>query len=353
MPRIKSVTKIENSGLDTSTSEAIFEQIARFAGYGFNKSHAAAYAAISFQTAYLKTHHPEAFFAAAMNLHLDETRDIAVFASEMKARNVPLWQPSINQSRARFQPLKLKKRWQGRDYGIAYALAAIRGVGISAAESIEIERNRNGVFRDVADFTTRMAGSVNRIALVALAKAGAFDCFGLSRAAALGEVEGHRSRGDTQQLNMFEAMDAAPVIQIANQTIDETLDAEFDVLGHFMSAHPLDALAPRLIEENLYFSDFVLKTSTGNLRKAAMPAVVTNTDVRRTNSGDLMAVLTLCDPEGTYEALCFGETWGEIRNLVRKKARLVFDMGVSLRDGERKLIVEGAGPLPMAVSAAA
>jgi len=353
MPRIKSITPIENSGLETATSEAIFEQISRFAGYGFNKSHAAAYAAISFQTAYLKAHHPEAFFAAAMNLHLDEVKDIATFACELKTRNIPLWQPSINQSRAKFQPLKLKKRWQGHDFGVSYALSAIRGVGTSAAEAIEVNRKENGPFTDIENFTERMSDAVNRTALIALAKAGAFDCFGVSRAQALGEVEGHRTRGSTQQMSMFDAMDAAPVIQIADLSRDDVLDQEFDVLGHYMSAHPLDDMTPRLMEENLYFSNFVLKDTTRNMRKASMPAVVTDTDVRRTNAGDLMAILTLSDPEGTYEALCFEETWKEIRSMVRKKTRLVFDMGVSIRGEERRLIVEGASSIGAELAAAA
>lgn len=353
MPRIKSVTKIENSGLDADTAEAIFEQISRFAGYGFNKSHAAAYAAISFHTAYLKTHHPEAFFAAAMNLNLHEVKDIAAFASELKARNIQLWRPSINQSRALFRPLKLAKITQGRSFGIAYALSAIRGVGLAAAEAIEAERDRGGKFQSVADFTSRTASVVNRTALTALAKAGAFDTFGLSRAQALGETEGHRVRGDIQQLSMFEAMDAVPVINVPEISLDERLDNEFDVLGHFMSAHPLDGLTSSLHEEDLYFSNFVLKTSSGHLRKADMPAVITDIDVRRTNSGDLMAVLTLSDPEGTYEALCFGEAWSSLRNIARKKARLIFDMTVSIRDDERRLIVDGATALGQDMAIAA
>jgi DNA polymerase-3 subunit alpha len=353
MPRIKSVTPIENSGLDTDKSDAVFDQIARFAGYGFNKSHAAAYAVISFQTAYLKTHHPEAFFAAAMNLHLNEVKDIATFATELKSRNIPLWQPSINQSKARFQPLKLKKRWQGRDFGIAYALSAISGVGLSAAEAIEDERRRGGAYQNVSDFTSRTRDAVNKVALRALAKAGAFDCFGLSRPEALGQVLAHHNKQDPHQLSMFDALDAEPVVEVQDLSNDEILDNEFDVLGHYMSQHPLDAMKADLIENNLYFSDFVLKTSNRSPRKATMPAVITDTDVRRTNSGDLMAVLTLSDPEGTYEALCFGEVWGEIRNMARKKARLYFDMGVSIRGDERKLIVEGASAFSSQVSLAA
>lgn len=340
MPRIKTITPIEDSGVPSETAEAIFEQIARFAGYGFNKSHAAAYAAISFQTAWLKTHHPEAFFASAMNLHLDKVDEIAIFINELKKRGIPIWQPSVNASRARFEPLKLKKRFKGHDFGICYGLSAIRGVGHSAAEAIENERRKSGKFLNIEDFVSRTGEQVNRTALIALAKAGAFDALGLSRAEALAEAEGKRKPADAAQLSLFDAMGAAPSVEVAEISADEVLDNEFDVLGHYMSAHPLDELAPSLVEENLYFSEFVLETSTRALRRAEMPAVVTKTDVRRTNSGDLMAVVTLSDPEGTYEALAFGESWGRIRNLAKKKARLIFDVSVSLRGDERRLIIE-------------
>lgn len=353
MPRIKTITPVADSGLNTDTSEAIFEQIARFAGYGFNKSHAAAYAAISFQTAYLKAHHPEAFFAAAMNLHLDKVDEIATFMSDLSKRKIAIWQPTINQSRAKFEPIKLKKAWHGRDFGICYALSAIRGVGIQAAQAIEAERARGGAYRDVADLITRVGAHVNRTALLALAKSGAFDCFNISRAEAIADVEGQRNRGPVNQLSMFDAMQAAPDVAVQDLSNDQVLDNELDVLGHYMSAHPLDAMKTDLFEENLYFSEFVLETSTRNMRRASMPAIVIDTDVRRTNSGGLMAVLTLSDPDGTYEALAFDETWDQIRHLVKKKSRVVFDMGVSVRGDERRLIVEQASPMKSKVAEAA
>ena len=345
MARITSITPIADSGLSAELSSEIFDQIARFANYGFNKSHAAAYAAISFRTAYLKTHHPEAFFAAAVNMALDEVKDVAAFVGEMRDRQIPVWQPSVNRSRARFEPMRLKKTWKGRDYGICYGLSAIRGVGRAAAAAIEAERRSKGAFADIPSFISRMGEAVNRTALVALAKSGAFDGLAADRAQALAEVEGHRQRGSTAQLSMFEAMDAAPAVTVRDMSDDEVLDNEFDVLGHYMSGHPLAPLADRLVAENLYFSDFVLKGSTRGLRKASMPAIVTDTDVRRTNSGDLMAVILLSDPEGTYEALAFGDTFNAIRKSLRKKARLVFDMSVSIRGDERRLIVDGVRAL--------
>ena len=346
MARIKSITPIANSGLTDTVSGEVFDQISMFAGYGFNKSHAAAYAATSFHTAYLKTHHPEAYFAAAMNLDLSEVDEIAVFASEMKTRQIVLWPPSINSSQATFKPIRLSTQRDGRDFGITYALSAIRGVGRSAADAIDAARSA-GPFKDVRDFMSRTTQDVGKKALESLAKAGAFDCFKISRSEALAIVAGRDTRSDVRQVSMFDFMaDAAPQVTIQQMTWDEELDAEFDVLGHFMTAHPLDTLKPRLFDEGLYFSGFVLGDSNGQMRKARLAAVVTAVDVRRTKTGDIMAVVSLSDPEGTYEALAFSETWGAISHSFTKKARLVVAAQVSHRGDERRLIIENVEPMP-------
>lgn len=342
MPRITSITPIEKSGLSKEVATAIFEQISLFANYGFNKSHAAAYAAIAFQTAYLKTHHPEAFFAAAMNLDLDEIKNLSPFAAELKARKIPLWQPSINSSHATFTPLKLKKPYHGHQYGIAYALSGIRGVGRAVADAIVAERVRGGRYSSLDDFLKRVDKSVPKNALQALAKAGAFDLLGVSRSMALARVS-QAKKANANQFSLFDLMDdAAPETDCIELSSDQVLDNEFDVLGHFMSAHPLDYLRPSLFEEGLYFSNFVLNEAGEKLRKARMAAVVTSVDVRQTKAGDLMAVLLLSDPDGTYEALAFKENWTQIRALAKKKARLVFDISVSPRGDEKTLIIEGA-----------
>lgn len=348
MPLILSQEAIADSGLPAETSEAVFEQINRFAGYGFNKSHAAAYAAIAFQTAWLKTHHPESFFAAAMNLDLDSVEDIAQFADEMKTRKIPFWTPSINQSRARFTPLLLTKPYHGHSHGIAYALAAIRGVGHGAACAIENERAEHGKFSGFDDFTARMNGAVNRGALRALARAGAFDCLGLSRSEALVKAEDRQASNPSGQMSMFEVLGAEAEMTVPELAIDEVLDNEFNVLGHYMSAHPLEGL-----DGPAQFRDAVLHAAYAP-RSVTMGAIPTKVDVRRTNSGDTMAVITLSDPDGIYEALVFGETWNDLRQIIKKGARLVLDMTVSQRGRERRLLVERArGLAPAATGVAA
>lgn len=352
MARITAITPIKDSGLDDAASSEIFEQISRFAGYGFNKSHAAAYAAIAFQTAYLKTHHPESFFAAAMNLDLSEVDKISVFAGEMKDRQIPLWQPSVNASKAIFTPIKLHKPHHGHDFGLAYGLCAMRGVGRSVADAIQQERDENGIYKDLAEFMKRTHGVVPRNALKALAKAGAFDAFGLSRAEALATASGHDVKANANQMSLFDTMaDAAPSIDVPDLTQDEILDNEFDILGHYMSAHPLDVMKSSLFEDDLYFSHYVLKGGDGRQRKASMAAIVTAIDVRRTNAGETMAVLNLSDPEGCYEALIFGDTWNDIRHLMKKKARVILDAAVSTRGGDRRIIIEGAQPLTVTAEA--
>lgn len=348
MPLILSQDAIVDSGLQAETSEAIFEQINRFAGYGFNKSHAAAYAAIAFQTAWLKTHHPESFFAAAMNLDLDSVEDIAQFADEMKSRKIPFWTPSINQSRARFTPLRLSKPYHGYSHGIAYALAAIRGVGQGAARAIEDQRTKNGKFAGFEDFTARMNGAVNRSAIRALAKAGAFDGFGLSRSEALAKAEDRHANDTSGQMSMFDALGADAVVTVPDLDADDILDNEFNVLGHYMSAHPLEGL-----DGPAQFRDSVLSAAYAP-RSVTMAAIPTKIDVRRTNSGDTMAVITLSDPDGIYEVLAFDETWNALRHLIKKGARLVLDMTVSQRGRERRLLLERArnlAPAPSKVAA--
>lgn len=353
MARITASKPVERSGISPEISNEIFDQIAQFAGYGFNKSHAAAYAAIGFQTAFLKTHHPESFFAAAMNLDLDEVEEISAFVFELQGRDIPLWQPSINQGRAGFIPLKLKKTWKGRDFGIAYGLSAIRGVGRSAAEAICAERDANGVFKDLDSFLSRMGSAVPRPALKALAKAGAFDVFNISRQEALGTVQGYNAHRDANQFSLFGMMDDAPIESASvEMSRDEILDGEFDVLGHYMSAHPLDGLQASIFDDGRYFSDYILKTSRKPPRKASMPAIVAKKDMRQTKAGDAMGILLLTDPEGTYEAVVYSETWAAIRGQLEKKGRYVFDMSIAMHGDERKIVVEGVQPLSLTPSQA-
>lgn len=350
MAKIKAITPIENSGIGPNSATEIFEQIAQFANYGFNKSHAAAYAAISFQTGYLKTHYPECYFAAAMNLELGEVDEVAAFASQLKSRNIMLWAPDVNMSTDVFRPVHLRKARMGHDYAISYALSALRGVGRQAASDIVAERQSGGQFQSVKDFATRLGAKVNRKALLALVHAGAFDKISDNRATAAADVDfakkGNVSAGQISMFDLVPEMDTSE--KLAEYSLNDKLDREFDVLGHYLSDHPLRELRKTLFDENRYFSAGIFDTSKTPPRMAHMPAIVCDFDVRITKKGDPMGILKLSDPDGCYEALAFGDTVSNIKALMKKKTRVVVNATVIAEDNERRLIVESVDSLAAA-----
>jgi DNA polymerase-3 subunit alpha len=162
-----------SKGLKDNEANNIFELLSKFADYGFNKSHAAAYALIAFQTAYLKKHYPIEFFAASMSLDINNTDKLAIFQQELDRMKIPLIAPDVNKSNSYFVR---------EGDGISYALGAIKNVGIEAIKELEEERNKNGNFKDFEDFLTRVSSSVsNKKTLEALACSGSFDSFNIKR----------------------------------------------------------------------------------------------------------------------------------------------------------------------------
>ena len=336
MARITSFSPIPDSGIDPETAKTIFEQINRFAGYGFNKSHAAAYAAISYQTAWLKTHYPECFFSAAMNLDLDNVDGIAEFVDTMASRRIPLRSPSINTSMARFTPHALSTPSKGRTHAIHYGLAAIRGVGLSAATAIEAERVARGPFATFSDFSDRMNGAVNRTALQGLARAGAFDDLGLTRTMALAHAQERAASAGSAQMSMFETMGADIAPTMPDLTDDEVLDNELSALGFYMSGHPLDTIG-----RGFEFRDSV-RARVDSAYTARMAAIPTRIDSKRTRSGNIMGVVTMSDPDGLYEAIAYEDTWNRIRKIVRKGARLSLRVAARRSDDDVRFIIDDA-----------
>lgn len=347
MPKITSLTPIEDTVIAPEVSEAIFDQVARFAGYGFNKSHAAAYAAIAFRTAWLKTHHPEAFFSAAMTVDMDEVTKIALHVTELKKRGLLLWAPNINLSGSEFHSLKLSNPVKSKDTAIVYGLGAIRHVGHQAARDIVAERRTGGKFRDIRDFRSRMGNMVSNRATLALAEAGAFDRIATSRSAAIGEAS-DRSVIDARQMSFFdfdaEIAKPAPAPAIPEH---ELMMREYDVLGHFLTGHPLERLHKRPTGRKLSFSGSVLDMQREAPRIAMMPAMVVKIDVRRTRAGDTMAILTLSDPDRTYEAVAYASSWDSIRRFVRTKQEHIFCMSVQSDEGDRRLIINDVEPVEL------
>lgn len=336
MPRITRIDPIENSALERGLAEKIFDQIARFAGYGFNKSHAAAYADLSYKTALLKTHHPAAFLAAAANQTREDVARNAIFVQEMRNRSIPVARPSINSSTDRFTPFVTKGTT-----AVHYGLSAIRGVGSDAALAISLERAQHGPFTDFEDFRTRLGEKINRTALVGLAKSGAFDCLKMSRAEALARAQARYQRSHENQMDMFASLAAAPEITIEPLTRDQWLDNELYALGHYMSDHPLRPMQDRLFEEQLAFGARLLRAKTPP-RKADLLAVVTSKKLQRTNAGQLMLSVQLSDPVGMYEIVAFGDTVSEIQACMTPNARVIVECDIARGEVENRFFVTAA-----------
>ena len=230
-------------GVDRGSAEFIFELVAKFAGYGFNKSHAAAYALIAYQTAYLKANHPIEFLAASMTLDIGNTDKLNGFAQEARRMGIRIEPPSVNRSEAGFMP---------SDGAIRYSLAALRNVGRHAVDHICAEREKRGLFKDVSEFARAINPRlVNKRALEMLAAAGAFDELGIDRATALANVDrimaaGNRSLADETggQNDLFAGAARTPPpieLRAAKPWVPtDRLSHEFEAVGFFLTGHPLD-----------------------------------------------------------------------------------------------------------------
>ncbi|MAM67646.1 MAG: DNA polymerase III subunit alpha, partial [Rhodospirillaceae bacterium] len=245
-------------GVDKAQAARIFEQVDKFAGYGFNKSHAAAYALIAYQTAYLKANYPVEFLAASMTLDLGNTDKLNVFRQDLDRMQIPLLPPDINKSGVTFTVETVVNG--ATTYAVRYALAAIKNVGHQAMEDVVAERDTNGIFADLADFATRLSTSgANKRQFENLVRAGAFDSVDPNRKRLYEGAEGvmrlanqsaqERSSGQESLFGGAVAEDDNVRLRLPD-TLDwpvmERLTHEFEAVGSYLSAHPLDAYAGQL-----------------------------------------------------------------------------------------------------------
>ncbi len=288
-------------------ADEIFDLLAKFADYGFNKSHAAAYALVSYQTAYLKANYPVEFMAASMTLDLSNTDKLSEFRREALRLGIPVDPPSINRSGVHFDVA------EGR---ILYALAAVKGVGAQAVEAI-VQARGDKPFRDLGDFAQRInPRMLNRKTLENLASAGAFDDLEPNRAAAFAAIDQVLAEAQRQAEGRALGQDelfggsGAPLIRVPKVEPwlpAEKLDEEYKAIGFFLSGHPLDdyqaALKRLRIEPYAQFARSVRQgASAGRLA-----GVVTARQERRTKTGNKMGIVTFSDPSGHYEGVLFSK----------------------------------------------
>ncbi len=356
------ITGAVGRGVDAGQAGQIFDLVDKFAGYGFNKSHAAAYALVTYQTAYLKANYPVEFLAASMAYSIANTDKLNIFRQEIQRIGAKLLPPDINKSTATFAVEILPDGSKA----VRYALAAIRNVGMPAMVSLVAEREANGPFTDVFDLVRRAdSGVLNKRQLENLINAGAFDSLDPNRAKLFASVDllvryGATSADERQsgQNNLFGAGPASlPAPALASVPANDPmvqLQLEFDAIGFYLSSHPLDQYAKALarlgVVSHLQMQERAGRAGATRFRVAG---IVTGKQERTSQRGNRYAFLSLSDAAGSYEVTVFSELLAQQRDLMVAGQQLILTLDVETRNGEVRLSCQGIEPLEKAVENAA
>ena len=331
----------EHSAVEAKKANEIFDLINAFAGYGFNKSHAAAYALVAYQTAWLKANYPVEFLAASMTLDLHNTDKLNVFRSEMDRQNIELLPPDVNASQVRFSVEEAEGERRVR-----YALAALKNVGAQAMETIVAEREQNGPYQDIFDFADRLdPRAVNKKALENLSKAGAFDTLNPNRRQLLesqdvlvAHAASIQADRESNQVSLFgDTLTEAsrPKLRdVPDWPQQARLNHEHDAIGFYLSAHPLEAYAKTC--RKLGVTDW-RDVLSGRQRGSTvyLAGIVGGRRIMTTSRGSKMAFVQMSDATGSYEVTMFQEVLNSAYELFESGDPLMLSVEVQKRgEGE-------------------
>jgi DNA polymerase-3 subunit alpha len=352
----------EERGVSAPQAELIFEKMAKFAGYGFNKSHSAPYAMLAYQTAYLKANHPVEFLAASMAYSIANTDKLNVFRQEMQRMGIGLLPPDINRSTETFTV----ELTPDGGKAVRYALAAVRNVGGPAMKALVAEREQNGPFADVFDLVRRAdPGVLNKRQLENLINAGAFDTLDPNRARLFASVDlliryGANAADERRsgQNNLFGSGPASlPVPDLPAVPPNEPLEQlrlEFEAIGFYMSAHPLDQHAKALERLGVVSHRQMLeRIGRGGGSHFKVPGIVIDRQERTSARGNRYAFLSLSDMTGSYEVTVFSELLAVHRDLMVAGQGLILTIDVQKTGDEMRLTCQGIEALDKAVDKAA
>ncbi|MDX2158796.1 MAG: DNA polymerase III subunit alpha [Hyphomicrobiaceae bacterium] len=346
------------NGVKKDDAVYIFELVDKFAGYGFNKSHAAAYALVSYHTAWLKANYREEFLAASMTLDMANTDKLASFAAEARRSGIAVAQPCVNLSEVEFSVEP--PREEGKRGVIRYALAGLKNVGVGAVSTIVSERERNGRFKSLADFAGRFDPKVvNKRALEMLAMSGAFDCLEKSRAKAHGNADvmianaqrlhADKASGISDMFGMAEGP-RLDLREVKAWTPMERLQHEFAGVGFYLSGHPLDqytSILPKLGVTR--YADFEARAGL-SATAGRLAAIVVSARERRSQKGNKFAFAMFSDATGQFEAVVFSDTLARCRDLLEPGTPVLVSVEAE-RDGETvKMRVNGIEALDAAAT---
>ncbi len=345
-------------GVKKTDATYIFQLVDKFAGYGFNKSHAAAYALVAYHTAYLKANYRPEFLAASMTLDMSNTDKLAMFATEARRSGIEVRPPCVNSSDVEFGAAPAKNTSKG---AIRYALAALKNIGASAVKTIVDERAANGPFKDLSDFSSRFdPKALNKRALETLAMSGAFDAMDKNRALVHGNVEnmvalaqrlGANKASGTNDLFGLGAgppkMDMRP---IKAWTPMERLQQEFAGVGFYLSGHPLDEYG--VVLPKLGVVRYAELESRAGITATAgrLAAIVVSARERRSAKGNKFAFAMFSDATGQFEAVIFSDTLARCGHLLEAGTAVLLSVEAE-RDGDTfKMRVQGMEQLDAAAA---
>ncbi len=333
------------NGVEQAQAEQIFGLVNKFAGYGFNKAHSAAYGVVAYQTAWLKANHPVEFLAASMSLDRGNTDKLLVFKREADRMDVVVNPPDINKSGVDFTVA---------DGGIQYSLAALKNVGEQAVEHIVAVREEGGPFKSLGDFARRIdPRMLNKRALESISKAGGFDKMNPNRAQVVRGVEAilamaNRTSTEAEigQNDFFGGGDDHGAEELPLQMVEpwlpmDQLAEEFEAVGFYLSGHPLDeylSILPKLGADS--WVGFHAKALRG-ASAARLTGTVTYKQERRAKSGNKFAFIGFSDPTGQYECVCFSETLNACRDLLESGKPLMVRVEADVEGEDVKLRLQG------------
>ncbi len=338
------IERAVKNGVEEPTARAIFDLMAKFASYGFNKSHAAAYALIAYQTAYMKANYPAEFLAASMSYDMHNTDKLAIFVQEANRIGIEILPADINYSFADFRVEKLldndkiaadkpaianqsrnveicadKQDYRNNKYAIRYALGALKNVGVDAMQSIVAEREKGGKFRDIFDFAARIdAKLLNRRMLENLIRAGAFDSIHKNRRQLFVSIDTIISHSQTisqeRESNQTSLFAVGPDTQVIKPDLQSVMDwppperlaEEFAAIGFYLAKHPLENYTPQLQKLRVTLAAKLPSKLGAEYSSIRLSGVVTASKFKRSNKGRF-AFITMSDHTGNYEISIFEE----------------------------------------------
>ena len=324
------------NGIAKDVAAGIFLKIEPFAEYGFNKSHAAAYAIISYQTAFLKTYYPKEFIAASMTMDISNQNKLSEFYEELKRLKIEIKRPDINECFADFRTVEDK---------FYYALGGIKAVGYDAISNVVEERIKNGKFSSINDFLKRVnPKDMNKLQLEGLVKAGAFDKLNSNRQSLFDSIpnfilktKNMFDNKSANQIDLFSEEETSEnniVNDIEDWKFEERLSKEFEAVGFFISDHPLNQFTE--IFDDYKIKDYTNFNSNDEIKDANIAATLLKVQERKTAKGNSYAVLKLTDLTSVFELFIFSDILELNREILKEGNSLILTLVKSISNDENR-----------------